>query len=85
VVAAQSFARATDEMECVVATPDATVVTAQSFARATEMAIMAGEVRTSTFMSAPVTATALIAIGCAVEPLRREARIGGDATGHACN
>ena len=55
------------------------------FRSGTEMAIMAGEVRTSTFMSAPVTATSLIAIGCAVEPLRRVARIGGDATGHACN
>jgi len=73
------------EMACVAATVDATMVATHSFARGTEMAIMAGEVRISTSMSAPATATTLIAIGCAVEPLRRVARIGGDATGHACN
>jgi len=73
------------EMACVRATVDATMIAADSFTRATEMAITAGEVRTSTFMSAPATATTLIAIGCAAEPLRRVARIGGGATRHACN
>ena len=70
-----------DEIACVGAT---VVAAAQSFARAAEMA-MAGEVWTSTFSPAPITAMSPIAIGCAVEPLRREARIGGDATGHACS
>jgi Na+/citrate or Na+/malate symporter len=74
------------EMACVAATVAATMVAVHSFARATEMAItaiMAGEVRTSAFMSAPATATTLIAIGCAVAPLQRVARIGGGGTGHA--
>jgi hypothetical protein len=68
------------------ATEGATEVPAQSFAHESETVIdtaMAGEALISTSTSGPAMVTYLNASGCAGEPLRREARIGGDATGRA--